>query len=177
MQAGAFLHFQGQTEPADMSSRFVQIDDPMFAMMVDDEYLEVQKTEGRDLDALMDPSIMVHNMVVQDLPADLTIALHLCRGNIPKGMKAAVGGYHKMASKMFREMHYKRFALEWDDDLVTGNFTPLEELPVGKLVVLGLVTTKIADMEDVGELKAQVMEAAGIIGKVSSSLVVGQLEC
>lgn len=155
----------GWTTRTNGCRRFVQIDDPMLAMMVDEEYLELQAAEGTDLDALLDPSVMAHNAVLRDLPSDLTVAMHLCRGNLPKGMKAAVGGYHKMASKMFKEMNYKRFALEYDNDLVTGDFTPLQHLPPDKICVLGLVTTKDSELEDVAALKKQVFDAADLVAK------------
>lgn len=147
-------------------SRFVQIDDPMYAMMVDEEYLTAQKAEGMSLDALLDPSIIAHNAAIRDLPSDLTVAMHLCRGNLPKGSLAAVGGYQDMASTLFNKLHYKRFALEYDNAEITGDFIPLQHLPTDKLVVLGIVTTKDSELEDVGALKAQVLEAADIIAKV-----------
>ena len=143
--------------------RFIQIDDPMFAMMVDQDYLDAQKAEGMDLDALLSPSIFAHNIILRDLPDDLTIAMHLCRGNIPKGERAAVGGYEGMAKRLFNELHYKRFALEYDSTEVTGTFSPLQFLPKDKVVVLGLVTTKDSELEDIGSLEQQVYEAAQII--------------
>lgn len=139
-------------------------------MMVDAEYLEAQKAEGMDLDALLNPSLIAHNAAIRDLPADLTVAMHLCRGNIPKGQKAAVGGYQGMANTLFKKLDYDRFALEYDNSEVTGDFSPLQQLPKDKLVVLGLVTTKDAELEEINDLKAQVFEAADIIAKVSSIL-------
>ena len=147
-------------------SRFVQIDDPMYAMMVDEDYLTPQKPEGMSLDALLDPSIIAHNAAIRDLPSDLTVAMHLCRGNLPKGSLAAVGGYQDMASTLFNKLHYKRFALEYDNAEITGDFIPLQHLPADKIVVLGIVTTKDSELEDVSALKAQVVEAADIISKV-----------
>lgn len=145
--------------------RFIQIDDPMFAMMVDQEYLDAQQKEGMSLDDLLSPSIIAHNTAIRDLPDDLTIAFHLCRGNIPKGERAAVGGYEGMAKRLFNELNYKRFALEYDNTDVTGTFNPLLHLPKDKVVVLGLITTKDAELEDLGTLEKQVYEAAEIIAK------------
>ncbi len=75
-----------------------------------------------------------------------------------------------MAAKMFREMEYKRFALEYDSELA-GDFTPLQYLPEGKMVVLGLVTTKDSELESLDELKTKVLEAADIIAKVRSPCI------
>lgn len=141
----------------------------MYAMMVDEEYLAAQKKEGVDLDYLLNPSVIAHNAAIRDLPSDLTVAMHLCRGNLPKGSLAAVGGYQDMASTLFNKLHYKRFALEYDNAEITGDFIPLQHLPSGKLCVLGIVTTKDATLEDLGALKEQIFEAADIIAKVTST--------
>ena len=138
----------------------------MYAMMVDEQYLKAQKEEGVSLDDLLDPSIIAHNAAIRDLPADLTVAMHLCRGNLPKGSLAAVGGYQDMARTLFNKLDYKRFALEYDNAEITGDFTPLQHLPSDKLIVLGIVTTKDSELEDLGQLKNQVLEAADIIAKV-----------
>src|ERR1700755_675569 len=98
----------------------------MIAMLVDQPYLEAQKAEGKDLDSLLDPAIYAHNIVLKDLPSDLTIAMHLCRGNLPKGNTAAIGGFDKIAPKLFRDLNYQRFALEFDDPEITGSFSPLQ---------------------------------------------------
>ena len=138
----------------------------MYAMMVDEDYIKAQKAEGMDIDALLDPSIIAHNTAIENLPADLTVAMHLCRGNIPKGQLAAVGGWQDMANTLFQKMNYKRFALEYDNSEVTGDFLPLQHLPSDKLVVLGIVTTKDAELEEINDLKAQVYEAADTVAKV-----------
>lgn len=134
-------------------------------MMVDQDYLDAQQKEGMSLDDLISPSIIAQNTAIRDLPDDLTVAFHLCRGNMPKGERAAVGGYEGMAKRLFNELNYKRFALEYDNADVTGSFNPLLHLPKDKVVVLGLVTTKDAELEDLDGLERQVYEAAEIIAK------------
>ena len=146
-------------------SRFIQIDDPMVAMLCDQPYLDVQKKEGLDLKALLDPAIIAHNAIIKDLPSDLTLACHLCRGNLPKGDTAAIGGFEPLAERLFNETNYTRFALEFDDPEITGSFAPLQFLPKGKLVVLGLITTKDSELEKVEDMKAKIYEAADIIAK------------
>ncbi len=146
-----------------MSSRFVQIDDPMIAMLCDQPYLEAQKVEGKDLDALLDPAIFAHNVVARDMPSDLTLAVHLCLGNGPKSDAAGVGGFDDMAPNIFSKMEYKRFALEFDD--LANSFAPLQHLPTDKVIVLGLVTTKSAEMETLEGLRSRIHEAADIIAK------------
>ena len=153
---------------ADVHSRFFQIDDPGLGFVCDSEYLETQQKEGTSADALIQPSIEAHNAVLRDLPNDLDVQLHLCRGNIPKGELAAVGGYGPIASKLLKELNYKRFALEYDNSELTGSFEPLKHLPADKVVVLGLVTTKDSELENMDDLKRQVFEAADIIAKAQS---------
>jgi methionine synthase II (cobalamin-independent) len=72
----------------------------MICMLVDPDFLEAQKKEGYSLDSILDPAIKAHNFVARDLPSDLTLAVHLCRGNQPKGLLAAVGGFDQMAPKV-----------------------------------------------------------------------------
>lgn len=153
---------------ADVYSRLFQIDDPGLGFVCDTEYLETQQKEGMSVDALVQPSVDCQNAVLRDLPEDLDIQLHLCRGNIPKGELAAVGGYGSLAVKMMREMNYKRFALEYDNSELTGDFEPLGHLPADKVVVLGLVTTKDPELEGMDDLKKQVYEAADIIAKAQN---------
>ena len=146
-----------------LHSRFIQIDDPMIAMCCDAEYITTQAAEGNSLTSLLRPAITAHNAATRDLPADLTLAIHLCRGNNPKGDTAAIGGFDDMLPTLFRELEYKRFALEFDDPEITGGFEALRHLPVGKVVVLGLVTTKESEVESLEVLRARVEEAVGVI--------------
>lgn len=146
-------------------SRFIQIDDPMIAMLVDGPYLATQAREGHSLASLLRPAIVAHNVATRDLPADLTLAVHLCRGNQPKGDLAAVIAFDDMLPTLFCELNYARFAVEFDDPEVTGGFEALRHLPVGKVVVLGLVTTKTSVVESVEEVKGRVWEAADVVAK------------
>jgi methionine synthase II (cobalamin-independent) len=80
------------------------------------------------------------------------------------GHFATTGSYHNVAVKLFQQMKHNLFYLEYDTDRA-GDFTPLQHLPVGKAVVLGIVTTKNARMETLGELKAKVLQAADVIAR------------
>jgi methionine synthase II (cobalamin-independent) len=148
----------------DAGVRFFQIDDPNMTFFCDPGFIKNQEAEGVDLDAMLDLHIKSHNNVLADLPADLRIGIHLCRGNFPNGIFLGTGAYNKIASKLFRDLDYKLYYLEYDSDRA-GDFTPLEHLPKDKAVVLGIVTTKDAKMENVDALKARVVQAADIIAK------------
>ena len=130
----------------------------------DPGFIEHQEAEGVDLDALLDLHIKSHNDVLIGLPSDLRIGVHLCRGNFPGGIFLGTGAYDRIASKLFRDLNYQLFYLEYDSDRA-GDFTPLRHLPKDKAVVLGVLTTKNAEMENVDELKARVLQAADIIAE------------
>ena len=88
----------------------------------------------------------------------MTLAMHLCRGNF-KSTHAAAGNYEPVAEALLKEMDLDAYFMEYDDDR-SGDFRPLRYLPKGKIVVLGLVTTKFGQLESKDELKRRIDEAA-----------------
>lgn len=130
----------------------------------DPEFIKHQEAEGVDWDAILDLHIKAHNDVLLDLPLDVRIGIHLCRGNFPNGIFLGSGAYDRIASKLFRDLNYQLFYLEYDRNRA-GDFTPLQHLPKDKAVVLGVVTTKSDEMESVDELKARFLQAAEIIAR------------
>ena len=101
---------------------------------------------------------MFINKVVVQKPAGMTLAMHLCRGNF-KSTHAAAGNYEPMAEALLAEMNLDAYFMEYDDER-SGDFRPLRFLPKGKIVVLGLVTTKFAAMENKDAIKRRIDEAA-----------------
>ena len=152
------------TDDASESSHFIQIDDPNLTFFCDPDFIKAQQSEGVDLDALLDLHIKCHNDVLADLPSDLNIGIHLCRGNFPNGIFLGTGSYDRIARKLFQDLNHKLMYLEYDSDRA-GDFTPLKSLPKDKAVVLGIVTTKHAEMEDIDALKARVVQAADVIAE------------
>jgi len=96
--------------------------------------------------------------VVALKPTGMTLAMHLCRGNF-KSTHAAAGNYEPVAEALLAEMNLDAFFLEYDDER-SGDFRPLRYLPKGKIVVLGLVTTKFGQLEKKEDLKRRIDEAA-----------------
>jgi 5-methyltetrahydropteroyltriglutamate--homocysteine methyltransferase len=96
--------------------------------------------------------------VVAQKPAGMTIAVHLCRGNF-KSTWAAQGGYEPVAEALLSEMNVDAYFLEYDDAR-SGDFKPLRFLPKGKTMVLGLITTKVGQLEDKDAIKRRIDEAA-----------------
>jgi methionine synthase II (cobalamin-independent) len=144
--------------------RSIQIDDPNLTYFFSELFLAGCEKDGVDADALLDTYISTHNACLRDKPKDLHIGIHLCRGNFTGSTFFNSGSYEKIAKKLFTLLDYDTFYLEYDSPR-SGDFSPLRFLPVGKNVVLGVVSTKVPEMEDLGELKGRVQQAAEVIAK------------
>lgn len=144
--------------------RVVQVDDPNLSFFCDEQWIATCKKEGVDLERLLELYIKSHNDAVGNLPSDLYLGVHLCRGNFPNGVGLASGSYERIAKKLFQETPYKLFYLEFDSPRA-GDFTPLKYLPEDKAVVLGVVTSKYAELEDLEELKKRVYQAADVVAE------------
>ena len=101
------------------------------------------------------------NAAISDVPADMTTAMHLCRGNFQSTFVAS-GGYEPVAEILFNEINIQAYFMEYDCDRA-GGFEPLRFVPKGKTVVLGLVTSKSGTLESKDELKRRIDQAAKYI--------------
>ncbi|WP_457328551.1 5-methyltetrahydropteroyltriglutamate--homocysteine S-methyltransferase [Rhizobacter sp. P5_C2] len=137
---------------------YVQMDDTNLAYLCDDKMREAARQRGDDPDELPHRYAGFINRVVAQKPPGMTLAVHLCRGNF-KSTWAAQGGYEPVAQALLSEMDVDAYFLEYDDAR-SGDFKPLRFLPKGKTVVLGLVTTKLGELESKDELKRRIDEAA-----------------
>ena len=142
----------------DAGCRDVQMDDTNMAYLCDEKMREAARQRGDDPNELPHRYAQFINKVVAQKPAGMTLAMHLCRGNF-KRTHAAAGNYEPVAEALLSEMDSDAYFLEYDDDR-SGDFRPLRFLPKGKLVVLGLVTTKFGAMESKDSLKRRIDEAA-----------------
>ncbi|MBI5256526.1 MAG: 5-methyltetrahydropteroyltriglutamate--homocysteine S-methyltransferase [Burkholderiales bacterium] len=142
----------------DAGCRYVQMDDTNLAYLCDDKMREAARQRGDDPNELPHRYAGFINKVVAHKPAGMTLAMHLCRGNF-KSTHAAAGNYEPVAEALLSEMNLDAYFLEYDDDR-SGDFRPLRYLPKGKIVVLGLVTTKFGEMESKETLKRRIAEAA-----------------
>ena len=138
--------------------RYVQMDDTNLAYLCDDEQRADAARRGLDPDATTRQYAKLINDSFASAPADMIRAIHLCRGNF-RSSWAAEGGYEPVAEIMFNELHIDAFFLEYDDPR-SGDFAPLRFLPKGKTVVLGLVTTKLGELESKDAIKRRIDEAA-----------------
>ncbi|MFO1273896.1 MAG: 5-methyltetrahydropteroyltriglutamate--homocysteine S-methyltransferase, partial [Rubrivivax sp.] len=142
----------------DAGCRYVQMDDTNMAYLCDEKMREAARQRGDDPNELPHRYAKFINKVVARKPAGMTLAMHLCRGNF-KSTFAAQGNYEPVAEALLAEMNLDAFFLEYDDDR-SGDFRPLRFLKAGKIVVLGLVTTKFGQLETKDSLKRRIAEAA-----------------
>ncbi|MBK6865949.1 MAG: 5-methyltetrahydropteroyltriglutamate--homocysteine S-methyltransferase [Ideonella sp.] len=137
---------------------YVQMDDTNMAYLCDEKMREAARQRGDDPNELPHRYARFINKVVAHKPAGMTLAMHLCRGNF-KSTHAAAGNYEPVAEALLKEMDLDAYFMEYDDER-SGDFRPLRYLPKGKIVVLGLVTTKFGALESKDALKRRIAEAA-----------------
>jgi 5-methyltetrahydropteroyltriglutamate--homocysteine methyltransferase len=143
---------------AEAGCTYVQMDDTNMAYLCDEKMREAARQRGDDPNELPHRYAQFINRVVARKPPGMTLAMHLCRGNF-KSTFAAQGNYEPVAEALLAEMNLDAYFMEYDDDR-SGDFRPLRFLPSGKVVVLGLVTTKFGQLESKDDLKRRIGEAA-----------------
>jgi 5-methyltetrahydropteroyltriglutamate--homocysteine methyltransferase len=143
-----------------LGCEYVQIDAPQYAALLDEKFREGYRQRGADPDKLIDACIELDNAIIQGHKG-ITFGIHICRGN-HRSMFYASGGYDRIAQQVFGKSHFDRYLLEYDDDR-SGTFEPLKHMTGGKVVVLGLVSSKKTEMETVEGLKARIAEASKIV--------------
>ena len=140
-------------------ARYIQFDDTSIAFLCDPVHRAYIETWGEDPDQLLLTYADRINLLIAELPDDVYVTLHQCRGN-REGSWAAEGGYEPVADVLFNRINVDGYLLEYDTERA-GTFAPLRLLPRGeKRVILGLVSSKRADLEDAGELERKIEEAA-----------------
>src|SRR5882672_4389553 len=137
---------------------YVQLDDTNLAYLCDPKIREGARSRGDDPDELPRRYAGLINAAIADRPAGMTICTHLCRGNF-KSAWVAEGGYEPVAEVLFNDLNVDGYFLEYDDER-SGDFRPLRFLPKGKTMVLGLVTTKLGEVESKDAIKRRIDEAS-----------------
>ncbi len=143
---------------ADAGCRYVQFDDTNLAYLCDPAMRERTKEIGEDPDELPRLYARIINESIKGRPDDMTVCIHLCRGNF-RSAWVAEGGYEPVAEVLFNELDVDGYFLEYDDER-SGDFAPLRFVPKDKAVVLGLISTKVPELEPKDEVKARIDEAA-----------------
>jgi 5-methyltetrahydropteroyltriglutamate--homocysteine methyltransferase len=138
--------------------RYLQLDEVNIAYLCDPEQLAQLRDRGEQVEGLLETYAALINAAVAGRPSDMTVSMHLCRGNF-RSMHIASGGYDPVAEVLFNRIDVDAYFMEYDTERA-GTFAPLRFLPKGKTVVLGLVTSKTGELESKDELKRRIEEAS-----------------
>jgi len=141
--------------------RYLQLDEVNLAYLCDPEQRRMLAERGDDPDRLPRIYASMINTAIGGRPADMAITMHLCRGNY-RSSWIAQGGYEPVAEILFNEIGVDGYFMEFDS-VRAGGFEPLRFVPKGKVVVLGLVTSKTGVLESADELKRRIGEAAKFV--------------
>jgi len=147
-------------ELVDAGCRYVHIDEPGYTAYVDEPSLAAMRKRGEDPAQNLSRSLRANAQIASAF-AGVTFGIHLCRGN-QRSMWHREGAYDPIAERLFNELPHQRFLLEYDSPRA-GSFAPLRFVPKGKVVVLGLVSTKVRELENEDELRRRIDEAAKYI--------------
>ncbi|KAL2256813.1 hypothetical protein VTK26DRAFT_1079 [Humicola hyalothermophila] len=143
----------------DAGCRFVQLDDTNLAYLCDEGMrAEAAKRHGEDPQALTKQYAKLINAAIAERPKDMVVGIHLCRGNY-RSQWFAEGGYEPVAEVLFKELDVDVYFLEYDDAR-SGDFSPLRHLPENKTVVLGVMSSKKAELDDKADIVKRLNEAA-----------------
>ena len=144
---------------ADDGVAYIQLDAPRYSYYVDTKWREHLRGLGEDPDRMFMEAVAADSHCIDGVKREaLTVALHICRGN-NESKWYAEGGYEPIAEQLFGSLDVDRFLLEYDTDRA-GTFEPLRFVPPGKDVVLGLVSTKLAQIESQDDLLRRIEEAS-----------------
>ncbi len=143
---------------ADAGCRYIQLDEVFIAMLCDPKYCQQMRDRGDDPDYLAGVYADLINEAMSDVPPDMTVTMHLCRGNY-KSTFMGTGGYDAMQEVLFDRIKVHGYFMEYDSARA-GGFEPLKRLQKGRLAVLGLVTTKTGELESKDTIKRRIEEAS-----------------
>jgi 5-methyltetrahydropteroyltriglutamate--homocysteine methyltransferase len=151
------IYREEMVELARLGARYIQIDEVPLAMLCDPNICKAVRDRGEDPERLGEKYFAILDAVLKDRPKELTIGMHLCRGNY-KAKWLAEGGYGAIAERLFGGVDVDAFFLEYDTPRA-GDFAPLKYLSSNKVAVLGLISSKTPEMETLDSLKRRVDEA------------------
>jgi 5-methyltetrahydropteroyltriglutamate--homocysteine methyltransferase len=138
---------------------YLQLDAPYYCSYMDERLREQLRSSGIDPDQALADAVDADNASLDGVRRDgVTTAIHVCRGN-SRSRWIAEGGYEPIAEQLFGRLNVDRFLLEYDSER-SGGFEPLRHVPPGRVVVLGLLTTKQGELESADDLRRRIDEAA-----------------
>ena len=146
---------------ADAGCRYLQLDEVNLAYLCDPKLRQQVQDRGEDPETLPGVYAGMINAAISDVPPDMTITMHLCRGNFQSTFVAS-GGYEPVAELLFNTIKVHGYFMEYDTERA-GGFEPLRFVPKGKTVVLGLVTSKSGTLESKDTIRRRIGEAAKFV--------------
>lgn len=147
-------------EAIEAGARHIQLDFPVYPLLADEGKRDAMLSElGESADSLLSKGIDADNRVIEGLPEDVVTAMHICRGNY-RSRWWLEGSLEPVAEALFGQLHYDRFLVEWDDVGREGDYTPLRFVPPGPIVVMGLISSKNAEIEQEDEVLRRLDTAA-----------------
>lgn len=141
----------------DAGCRYLQLDDTSWGALFSEAFRQKIADNGFDVQEIMQMFADITIDAVANKPEDMTITMHICRGNF-KSAWLYDGGYEPIAKELFSRVNIDGFFLEFDDERA-GDFAPLRFIS-DQTVVLGLITTKTTELENPAKIKARIQEAA-----------------
>jgi 5-methyltetrahydropteroyltriglutamate--homocysteine methyltransferase len=146
---------------ADAGCRYLQLDEVFIAMLCDPKYRQTMEDRGDDPEKLGELYGNPINTAMSDIPSDMTITMHMCRGNY-KSTYMGAGGYEAVQEILFNKIKVNGFFMQYDTARA-GGFDPLRMLPKDRTVVLGLVTSKSGRLEPRDEIHGRIEEASKFV--------------
>lgn len=139
--------------------RYVQLDFPLYPYLLDERWMGCFASAGHSFEALLDRALAADRAILEGIPAGVTKAIHVCRGNY-RSRWLCEGGLEPVAERLFGELPYDVFLVEWDDVARDGGYEPIRFTPPGRVVVMGLVSSKTPVVEDEDDLLRRLDEAS-----------------
>ncbi len=137
---------------------YVQFDFPIYPLLIDQGSREALQELGEGPESLLRKAIAADAAVTEGIPEGVTVALHLCRGNY-RSHWFLEGSLEPIAEQMFNELPYDRFLFEWEDTEREGSYEPIKHVPADKVMVMGIVSTKVPELESEDDVVRRLDEA------------------
>jgi 5-methyltetrahydropteroyltriglutamate--homocysteine methyltransferase len=147
----------------DAGATYVQFDFPLYPYLVDPAWIARFEAAGHDVAAVLETALDADAAVLEGIPESITVGLHICRGNYRSSWMCE-GSLEPVAERVFGGLPYDAFLVEWDDLGRDGGFEPIRFLRDGSVMVMGLISSKTAMVEDESEVLRRLDEAASIAG-------------
>ncbi|MEX1264779.1 MAG: hypothetical protein WEE66_12765 [Actinomycetota bacterium] len=151
------------TDAIAAGARYVQFDFPLYPYLVDPAWISRFEAAGYDVDAVFESALAADAAVLEGMPDDVTVGLHICRGNYRSSWMCE-GSLETVAERVLGELPYDSFLVEWDDEGRDGGYAPVRHLRDASTMVMGLISSKTPVLEDEDDLVRRMEEAAGYAG-------------